>query len=350
MIPSDRSDTEFDRIARRLTGEMSADERRAFDESADLTEALEESRGDWAAVSASHPVNVDAAWSRLQARLASGDAKVLKFKREQRWWQHSGGLLKAAAVLMFVAGSGVIWSRVSRTEVAEPVVAVTKPTERTTLELPDGSTVTLSASSSIRTREGYGTGAREVELVGEALFSVRHDEEHPFRVYTASALVEDLGTEFTVRAFASEPVRVSVSEGAVSVRRALADSSTAVVLGASDMVVLNESGDPLVARGVDVEAYSAWARGTLVFRNTALRDAIPDLERWYDLEFRVTDEALLSRPITVDFANQPVDEMLRVLGTMIEVQFERRGRTVTIEAPVRTGMTSSSSVQVGSGA
>jgi ferric-dicitrate binding protein FerR (iron transport regulator) len=218
------------------------------------------------------------------------------------------------------------------------------------MDLPDGSKVLVGPASSVRVRDGYGQGAREVDLIGEAMFTVTHDEKHPFRVFTAGALVEDLGTEFTVRAFENEPVRVAVSEGSVSVRRPSAQPGQAVTLQPRDVVVLADTGDLVVTRGVDVEVYRAWTRGMLVFRNTTLRDAIVELERWYDVDFRIADDAMLSRRITVDFDNQPVDEMLKVLGTMFDAQFERRGRVVSVEAPVRTGMTPSSAVQVGSGA
>lgn len=229
-------------------------------------------------------------------------------------------------------------------------VATTGVSEKRTVELPDGSRVVLSAASSLRTLGGYGRGAREVELSGEALFTVTHDEERPFRVRTPSgAVIEDLGTQFSVRALPRQALRVAVSEGSVRVTRS-ASATQAVVLNARDVVVLPDTGDPVVSRGVDVEDYGSWAAGRLVFRNTELSQALADIERWYDVEFDVTDSALLSRRVTVTFENEPIDVVLENIGAAVDTKFERQGRRVSVAAAARTSLHGPPSAVVGSGA
>lgn len=258
---------------------------------------------------------------------------------------------RVAAGLAIFAGAAATWRMSARPAAPEASNAEAPSPSRRTVDLADGSTVVLSPGSSLRTLPGYGEGGREVELSGEALFTVRHDEERPFRIRTASALIEDLGTEFTVRAFDREPVRVAVTEGSVRVRRAGASEAASVVLQPRDMAIVADTGDPIVNRGVDVEAYRAWTRGQLVFRNTTLPEAIREIERWYDLDFRLdANDPLLDRSINVTFDNQAVDEMLQILGLALGTEFEREGRVVRVAPPVRTGMKGASQVQVGSGA
>ncbi|MGQ0648002.1 MAG: FecR family protein [Gemmatimonadaceae bacterium] len=362
MNSPDQSDTEFERIARQLAGEASELERAEFGRWLANPEAkalFDGSARDWSA-SALPEVNVDRAWSRLQSRLSEaslGEAHVIPIAGKRRWWRDSGMLVRAAAVGFVLVAGGVMWSRL-RTETpgdlpagSASIAVATKVAERTKLNLPDGTAVELAAASTLRTVEGYGDSVREVELTGEAVFLVTHDASRPFRVRTASALIEDLGTRFVVRAVGEEPVRVAVSEGSVSVRKHGAAADKHVVLQARDVAVLSDTGDVLVSRGVNVERYSAWTSGLLVFNNIPLEEAIADLERWHDIEFEVSDRALLRRTInTTLVAGLSIDEILHIVGTAVSVQFERQGRIVRVAVPLRTGLLPASGAQVGDGA
>ena len=49
---------------------------------------------------------------------------------------------------------------------------------------------------------------------------MKHDAAHPFRVHAHGAQVEDIGTRFDLRAYASDAVvTVAVAEGAVALGR-----------------------------------------------------------------------------------------------------------------------------------
>lgn len=358
----DPSDTEYDRIARHLSGEGDELERAEFERAlADpgLRARFEAAAADWQSASLRTHVDVDQGWARLQARLASATpdaSNVVSFPTRAPWWRQTGSILRFAAAATLVVGAGYVWSRTRAPAGVAPAVAtaglhiVTSAGERRSVELPDGSVVQLAPASSIRTLDQYGAPLREVELVGEASFQVTHDEARPFRVRTAGALIEDLGTVFVVRAIDREPVRVAVSEGSVSVRAASRGQERQVVLQPRDVALVADTGDVVVSRGVDVEPYAAWTSGRLVFRNTPLREAIVDLERWYDVAFEVSDAALLARPIDVTFEGQSIDEVIQVMGTALSVRFERSGRTVSVVAPVRTGLVGQPAAQVGDGA
>jgi transmembrane sensor len=74
------------------------------------------------------------------------------------------------------------------------------PGEPYAFTLPDGSQVTLNANSGLRVpRFTFGHPTREVQLTGEAEFSVTHTKEHtPFRVVMDDHYqIDVLGTEFT---------------------------------------------------------------------------------------------------------------------------------------------------------
>ena len=369
MTSAEHNDTEYERIARQLSGEAGdaerADFRRLLEDPA-YRALFEASRRDWEATGMVGGVDVEAGWSRLRSRLVAvesgdGQPRVLHqaiIKPPVRpWWRSSGGLLRAATVGFALIGAGLVWSRLRGSEpsrspaaFAESAAVTTKVAERKEVNLPDGTVVQLGATSLLRTLEGYGGTAREVELTGEASFRVTHDAARPFRVRAAGALIEDLGTVFVVRAVTGAPLRVAVSEGSVAVRRTGAGTERQVVLQPRDVALLADTGEVLVSRGVDVEPFTAWTSGRLVFRNTTLREAIVDLERWYDVRFEVSDAALLSKHLDVVFTGQGVDEVLQVIGTALSVRFERDGRSVRVAAPARTGLVPVPAMQVGGGA
>jgi ferric-dicitrate binding protein FerR (iron transport regulator) len=363
--PHDHPDEDFERLARHFAGEATPAEVAELDrwlrerpERAALHSAL---AADWNATKASGAWNVDAGWNRLKNRIGADGTErveVLSFPQKRVWWRTTGGLMRAAAVGIVLLGAGLIARQTM--EQANPEATLTASAarvtstavgERRTVDLPDGSQVILAPASSITSNVGT-EGRREIELTGEALFSVTRDETRPFIVRTATAAVWVLGTEFTVRALgAGEPVRVAVSSGSVAVRRIDAPTSASdVVLQPRDLVTLPDTGDAIVARNIDVEPFRAWTTGRLVFRNATLAEAIVELERWYDVDFRITDATLLRQHLDVEFSGQPIDEVLSVVGRILDVRLVRRGQVVELAATERSGIVPSSAAVVGGGA
>ena len=84
--------------------------------------------------------------------------------------------------------------------------------------LADGSRVILGPDSRLTVPADFGSTARAVELKGDGYFDVRHDAAKPFTVRVANALVEDVGTTFTVESDAGDTTSVSVLSGSVRLR------------------------------------------------------------------------------------------------------------------------------------
>lgn len=361
MNPHDHSDEAYERLARHLSGEDTPADR------ADLElwlaepgrEALRAQLAqDWEAVGLDQGWDVEAGLARLKHRIATEEEapRVIRLAQRRVWWRTGGGILKAAAVGIVLIGSGLILSRTLQDPATEATVATsalditTTVGERRTLDLPDGSQIVLGPASSVAARVG-ATGPREVELTGEAFFRVTHDEQRPFVVRTATAVIEDLGTEFTVRALGAEaPVRVAVSSGSVAIRRAGQRVGPDVVLQPRDVAILPDTGDAVVTHNVDVDALQAWTGGRLVFRNATFAEAIVELERWYDVDFRIDDNRLLQQHLDVEFSGQPIDEVISIVGRILDVRLVRRGQVVEVAPTERTGMLGSAAAYVGGGA
>jgi transmembrane sensor len=269
----------------------------------------------WLAGRVDRQVDVDAALRRVKDRGTIDRPFTPRFVA-----------LAAAAVVIMIAGA-VVAKRGAAPAGGRADGLTTYNTtvgQRDSVALADGSRIVLGpATSLVISRE------REVELRGEAYFDVVHNSEKPFIVRAAGSTVTDLGTVFTVSSDAAAALRVVVSEGVVAITHA----SDSVTLQPGDVGLVAHGGQVMAQRGAATPDDLAWLHGRLVFRDANLAEVAADLRRWYGVELRVTDSALVSRHFTGEFAGDPLDRVLEVLGLALSAQVERRGDTAFVSSP-----------------
>jgi transmembrane sensor len=209
----------------------------------------------------------------------------------------------AAAMMIFVIGVGVwgasyFWLNPSYgTGIGEQRI----------VRLSDGTRITLNSNS--RVAVTYRDQERRVRVDrGEAYFEVAQDVTRPFLVRAGDREVRALGTAFVVR---YEPLRTAVTlvEGKIEVssistgRESSEGSGASIVLSApsAEDTVLNPGQRVVFARSkppkVDeprIEAITAWRRGEVMLDNTALADAIAEMNR-YDQTRLVIDDPAIAR-------------------------------------------------------
>ncbi|HEU4643680.1 MAG TPA: FecR domain-containing protein [Gemmatimonadaceae bacterium] len=243
------------------------------------------------------------------------------------WWATVPLRAAAAAV---VVGAGVLLIR-QPVVPPRPVASAPPPMrtyttergERAELRLADGSKVILGAASTLRIPASYDRPARDLFLEGQAYFEVTHEAAHPLRIHTARGVVEDVGTRFVVVAYDSDAAEhVAVSEGQVSLRGA---ESTAVMLGAGDVGRLAAGGEVTAVRHVSVDRYFSWIDGVIEFDNVTLGEALPVLERQFDLKIRLEDSSLARRRFTGSFTAGDMDQLLSGLAFLLDAKYERPG-------------------------
>ena len=178
--------------------------------------------------------------------------------------------------------------------------------EQKTVELSDGTQVTLNANS--RVSVDYTDRLRKVTLTrGEALFNVTKHQSRPFVVIIGSRKVIALGTNFDVR---REDTRdpsftVTLLEGRVAIEPLAAPDL--IPLSAMDAITLLDPGQRLrfAANAPDsvdspsIDKVTAWQHGQLIFEDTAIREAAREFNRYG------------KRRLTID---PSVSEKLRVGG------------------------------------
>ena len=327
-------DTDWPRLARYLAGEASPAERAELERwlAADPRHRalLDDARRRWDAAAADRPsFDVDSAWASVSGRMDESSSARPSRTRPSIFVQPAVAM--AAAVVILIGGV-TLWRTLSRTDATGASFVAgrvdrTRPGERRTIDLPDGTQVTLAVGSELRVARDYGSTSRQVALEGEAFFRVTHDEARPFIVRAGNATAEDLGTEFVVRAYpGSDSVRVVVTSGRVALA---ARDDLRAVLDSGQLGVIAGGAAPVVVREADLTPYLAWRDGRIVFRDVPLSAVATELGRWYDASFVVADSATAAKHLSVELsAADSLDEVLRVVSLSVGVRYERRGNAV----------------------
>lgn len=156
-------------------------------------------------------------------------------------------------------------------------------TYRVTLD--DGSTVWLNAASKLIYPSKFSQHERKVVIEGEAYFEIKKDPKRPFKVTSGEQTVEVLGTTFNISAYPDERVvRTTLVEGKVKVAQNGASPSS-VFLHPGQQSILKKDRE-ITVKQVNLMGQVGWREGLFYFDETALRDAMLQISRWYDIEIR----------------------------------------------------------------
>src|SRR5258708_5460488 len=185
----------------------------------------------------------------------------------------------AAAALLLLAGTGVLWiersgeSATAAREAAPFRMARTTRGERRTVDLSDGTRVVLGATSTLRYPVEFGASAREVSLVGEGYFDVKHDAAHPFRLHAGHVTAQGVCTQYGVLAYAGDSVvRVVVREGSVSLGATTGPASSGALVVRGQLGALARGRVLASGHTVNVDAYLGLPEGPLVLDRTPLSE------------------------------------------------------------------------------
>jgi ferric-dicitrate binding protein FerR (iron transport regulator) len=240
-----------------------------------------------------------------------------------RYWRAIAASLTGIITLGFVYGWLSSSSTVHHTAYGEIAV----------ITLPDQSTVTLNANSTLRYTDEWGTDQpREVWLEGEAFFSVTHQANHQkFKVHTADQLsIEVLGTEFNVSRRRERTVVVLQSG---KIRLSYADSSAMkpLVMKPGELVEFGRAPARYLRKQVDTQVYSSWKSRQLIFDDISLSEIARLLEETYGLEVRVEDNALLGQRFSGSVPTDNVDMLLEALTQILDLKMTRNGKQILFE-------------------
>jgi ferric-dicitrate binding protein FerR (iron transport regulator) len=202
--------------------------------------------------------------------------------------------------------------------------------QRKTLELNDGTHIILNSDSKISIPKNYGHASRTIYLQGEAFFKVVHNKNHPFMVVANHTFVKDIGTQFNVMAYDSAQIIVAVKQGLVSFGKVKQGKPLKELgeISPNRMGVLENTGKFTLSNISDLNRYTGWTDGKLVFRNTPFKEVVKRLERWYDIDCKIEDPNLKNRTLTATYDNMSMDDVLKVLSLSLNINYEQHNKTI----------------------
>jgi len=182
--------------------------------------------------------------------------------------------------------------------------------------LPDGSHIWLNAGSTLSYPTTFKGGTREVVLrEGQAFFDIARDTTKPFIVHAKTLDITVLGTSFDVKAYQNDPdIKVTVKTGKVGVQMRDKPDQPALMLLPAEQAVVPEKTQKIQVSEISKPAIAPWKDNRMVFEDELLVEVLHALERKYDQHIVIEKPGLLSEKISVTPDDQPMNDVLKVLG------------------------------------
>lgn len=209
--------------------------------------------------------------------------------------------------------------------------------QRKDVTLPDGSTVTLNANSSIKYPLLWRlTQRRNVQLKGEAYFKVIHlnkdqkniAEKDRFQVLTDHLHIEVLGTEFDVKD-RNQLAKIVLTKGSVKVSSLI--SGRNFILKPRQMA-LETKEEALKVVQADPAVEHAWVDGNMKMQKTSVKEVMQEFEELYGKQIILSDPAMASIKIDGAISLKSEDNILFVLANILNAKVKKDSNTVVLEA------------------
>jgi ferric-dicitrate binding protein FerR (iron transport regulator) len=238
---------------------------------------------------------------------------AIKSKKKQpvQWFKP---LMRVAAILAISFGlyyyTTTLDTKVS-TEVAK----------KTTIELPDASSVSLNAKSFLAYNKKEWKKDREVNLQGEAFFKVAKGSS--FKVKTTSGTVKVYGTQFNVKQ-RDNYFEVICYEGLVGVT--FNSQETKLKPGDSFLIIDGKQ----IAKEKEIRIMPSWVNNASTFRSLPYKTVITEFERQFDVD--VTLLGIDSEQLfTGSFAHDNIDVALKSITLPFHITYSKTDRTIILK-------------------
>jgi hypothetical protein len=212
---------------------------------------------------------------------------------------------------------------------------VNNTSKPSSVQLADGSTVTLQPRSEITFAKSFDGPLREVRLSGEAFFNVNRDVSRPFRVYSEDVVTQVLGTSFTVKAYQGDKkVTVAVSSGKVQVYAKKAEEKP-VILVPNQQAVYDKNKDEVVREVVEHPAIIL-PRSNLFrmsFDEQPVSKIFDVLEENYGIDIVYDKEALTKCSLTTAMSDEGLFERIEVICKALKATYRVNDGVILIDSP-----------------
>lgn len=227
--------------------------------------------------------------------------------------------LSACASIILAVGL-MLWMLPSESPQYAPYLVTSKVGELRTVQLADGSKLTLNTDTTVSVN--FSDKQRLLELErGEILVDVTKQADWPFVVSTEFGEVEALGTRFSLRAEA-KLARVELLEGHLRVSQA----AKGRILGdmyAGDGLKLSSS--PMFEKYplANITDQPDWVLGKLSFNDIPLSELVAEVNRYLPRKLHLVTPDLQQLRVSAVFEIDKVDSLLSALQKSFQLNIHQ---------------------------
>ncbi|GAA4887277.1 FecR family protein [Flaviramulus aquimarinus] len=233
-------------------------------------------------------------------------------KQHPRHWLKP--LMRVAAIL------AVCFSLYYYTTTIDTTIT-TEFAQKTTIELPDASSVSLNAKSFLTFNKKDWKQEREVELNGEAFFKVAKGSS--FKVITKSGTVTVYGTQFNVKQ-RDNYFEVICYEGLVGVTHNAHE--TKLKPGDSFLIIDGKT----IAKEKENRTNPSWLNNTSTFKSLPYKTVIAEFERQYNVDITLINIDS-DQLFTGGFAHDNIDVAIKSITLPLHVTYSKSNHTIILK-------------------
>ncbi|MCF2504243.1 FecR domain-containing protein [Dyadobacter sp. CY107] len=284
------------------------------------------------AAKTSFPVNTDAAWNKMKAKMAKPApaivpdipkpaAREIEFIPNNARRKFPITVWAAAVVALALLAFGWFHFQSNKSDETQRIATTNNTTDSV---LPDGTKVFLNYNSSLTYPSNFNGDLRTVSLQGEAFFDVKPDAAHPFVINANGTEIRVLGTSFNVKAYKEAPVRVDVSTGKVEVSKA---SKKIQLVKGQGAEVLDDT-----IRGLEANMNMlSYHTQVYDFNAADLNEVITSIRDGYHVDVRLSNQQIAQCRLTIRFEKEPLDATLSVIAETLDLDLRKEGKVYWLD-------------------
>lgn len=225
----------------------------------------------------------------------------------------------AAGILLFLF-AGLIYFMLQNETSNTNAIQYAATEDKEKLELSDGTIVSLQKGTILSYPETFNEkDKRAVTLQGAAFFEVAHNPKQPFEITTDIGNVQVLGTSFYLFSKKeSQKMELKVVTG--KVKMTAKEVGESLVVEAGEQAIADVAAKKISKVAAVSSNVLSWHRKDLAFSDVPLQEIIEDVEKIYNVQIELENEALKSCPFTASFeSTAPIGEVLFVIEQVFEM-------------------------------
>lgn len=274
-------------------------------------------------------------WATIEAHEKNQFRGKYSYSQPKRSLGSTIWIRSAAAIIIFIAGLLVygVLNRQHSTEFEQ----VRTQGDKTFKMLDDGTKVWLNRYSTLRYNKGFGKGAREITIEGEAYFDVIKNKQVPLYVHAGNIDIEVKGTAFNVKAKKnSKNVEVALLRGLIQISERLNKNNSLILRPNQKIVYTTQQKDKNKLQVKLVNPFillteTRWIADTLLFRKEKLKDLALKMEKKYDVKIDIQSEALKEKRFSGIFINETIEQAITSLKLSYPLNYTINKRLIVIK-------------------